>query len=373
MIDEALDRLLASRLGYVLRPWPARLYALVREEAQRANTDELTWLRSLEPGSADPRLAVILDAATVAHTQFFRHPEQLSALVEWLRQRGGPVRIWCAGCATGEEAWSLAICAERAGVAASILATDVSAASIATARAGSYSARRASVELANVDPTTGWVAPNRLRKVVRFEIASLISPAPEVHEGPFDVIFCRNVLIYFTHADATALLARIAQHLTRSGVLVVAPVDMLVPLPPSVEGTLPLGWLRRAVPTRRSLPPRPMVPSRRPSRRPPSLRTFKRSIHPSMPPPPPEMESAARLLGSGEFHAAEDALRDLLDGSPDDARAWFLLGEALAARGEKSQAKQAFTRAAITAEKCPPPGVDATTLVRAARRRAESM
>ncbi len=374
VVDAALDRLLAPILGYVLRPWPARLYALVREQAERARMDEPAWIRTLATTPSDPRLASVLDAATVPHTQFFRHAEQLHALGEWMRQRARPVRIWCAGCATGEEAWSLAICAERVGVDARILATDVSAAAIATARAGAYPARRASPELPSFDASRGWVAPDRLRRGVRFEVASLVSEDPAVGQGPFDAVCCRNVLIYFTHPAATALLAKLARHVTSDGVVIVAPVEVLVPPPAVLESALPLGWLRRVTPARRSIAPRPSRAPARPSlHRQPLARAIRTSARPSSPPPPPGLERAARFLGSGELHSAEDALRELLDTSPHDARAWFLLGETLGARGEKTQAKHAYARAARAAESHLVPDVDATTLAEAARRRADSL
>src|SRR5262249_44999553 len=139
--------------------------------------------------------------------RLFRHRPQIEALVDVvapaLRARGRrPIRVWSAGCAAGEEPYTLAavLARELAGWTISILATDVSADALAVARGASYPLD----ELADVPDE--WheafvIAGDRLRvrpdvaSLVRFEQANLVDGMPA---RTFDLVWCRNVLIYFT-------------------------------------------------------------------------------------------------------------------------------------------------------------------------------
>jgi chemotaxis protein methyltransferase CheR len=186
--------------------------------------------------SGDGELAALLDALCTHETRFFREASHFDFLAHRVARgwreaeaRRGPRRrrIWCAGCSTGEEAYSLAmtLCHASAtdGAGVEILATDLSTKAIETARDGVYPLARAdeipeALRKAFMLRGRGrWEGRMRagaeIRALVRFERHNL-DETPYPIEGRFDVIFCRNVLIYFDAATrarvAGALLARLA-------------------------------------------------------------------------------------------------------------------------------------------------------------------
>ena len=360
-LDRLLRQLLYPRLGHIPTRWPQQLYALVRRVAEargQADDELLAELFSMPDSSI---LDSLVDAATVPHTALFRHPEQFDYLERMLRKYAAksarPISIWCAGCATGEEAYSVAACAERTRVPVEILATDISPAAIRTAQIGRYTPRRV-VRLPGACPNEEWFAPNSLRQMIRFETASIVGICPDLRQGPFDIIFCRNVLIYFDRASVPGILARLASYLHPTGAIVVSPADAVLPLPELLTRGLAVGWLclkgeDGAVSVR--------TPVATPA-----------TVAPPPPPPPSPIENAARLLSAGDADAAEEVLTKLLNVDPDHLAGWFLLGEVLLQRGEAGQARTAFTRAT----KCSPhssEGFDAETLCWAAARRIESL
>jgi chemotaxis protein methyltransferase CheR len=185
----------------------------------------------------DPRcLAELIEAAVVGETYFFRHPEQLEAVREVLLQptpRERPLRIWSAGCATGEEPYSLAMLlrdAGRAGCRDRILGTDVSARALAVAADGSYGAW----SLRRIDPAArarhfeGEPPQVRVRDEVRAAVElrrhNLYSDPPP--PGPFDLVVCRNVLIYFDPATAREIAARLLDAVALGGILLLGPVEV---------------------------------------------------------------------------------------------------------------------------------------------------
>lgn len=346
-MQRKLGELLEPRLGYALTASPSRVMQTLAELAGEEGCDEEPLLDRLLGARSDPRIDRLVEAATVQHTAFFRHREQFDALRSWLACEGriaGPVRAWSAGCATGEEAYSIALTARGAGANVRVLATDVSASAIEHARAGRYPPRRCR-GLPDADPEHGWTAPPEVRAMVELRVGSLVGRLPR---GPFDLIFCRNVLLYFDRAGATAMLDALSRRLSRNGRLVVAPAETVIPLPVTLEADDAVGWLRR---------PSETVAARRSSRPPPTI------------PPVPVLDRAARRLGTGDAAAAERELRAWIDEHPSDVRAWFLLGEALLQRGEPVQARVAFEQAAHRGAGAPEDSPE-HTLARAAKRRA---
>ncbi|UJR82638.1 CheR family methyltransferase [Sandaracinus amylolyticus] len=345
-LAQLLRALLQPRLGHALEPWPSALRLALDRLAQTRRTSPLALARDLLARPDPAALDVLVSAATVPHTRFFRHPEHFERLARELprivERRGAPARIWCAGCATGEEPWSIALLASHLGVEVELLATDVSPEALRTARAGIYP-RVISGAGAPVAMPPSWSAPEALRRSVRFERASITDADPDRGAGPFDVVLCRNVLIYFPAAQAAAIASRLATRLRPGGAMIVAPVEALIAIPPSLRHGDPLGWLE-----------------------PPSSPT--RAVAPAVIAAPREdgLERAARALGLGELDEAERALRAALDLTPTRAEAWFLLGETLQKRGERAQARAAFRCAASYADATP----HGRTLASAAERRA---
>jgi chemotaxis protein methyltransferase CheR len=174
----------------------------------------------------------LAEHAEVGETFFWRHPEGLRQLAAELAARPGPLRAWSAGCATGEEPYSLAVAlleAGRDGPDDRILATDLSARALARARAGRFETRalrHLPVALqARWFHVEGQVAQidRRAAALVEFRRHNLLTPPPP---GPFAAIACRNVVIYFEPEVAVAALRRLAGALEPGGLLLLGPVEL---------------------------------------------------------------------------------------------------------------------------------------------------
>lgn len=208
-----------------------------------AGPEEL--LARVEQAGGPALVGRLLDEVTVQETSFLRDAAQLEA-IDWQALHAGavraagraaaPLRIWSAGCATGEEAYSLALLAGEAlaGAPVDVLGTDLSAAAVARAEAGRYRARRARNVPASLrsrllveDGGTVVVRPE-LRRLVRFARHNLVAdPAPPAGEAPFDIVVCRNVLIYFDAATADDVAAKLRGALRPGGLLVLGFADQL--------------------------------------------------------------------------------------------------------------------------------------------------
>jgi chemotaxis protein methyltransferase CheR len=216
-------------------------------------------------------LRVLEDAATVGETYFFRHPEQFQIAVNHLRTVHKPnISVWSAGCATGEEAYSLAaVLGQELGVGRriSVLGTDISTGRLAIAREARYrewSLRRAIRLLAPVVRKVGedYVVHDHIRKDVAFSAHNLLSgPAPG---GPFDLVFCRNVLIYLSDDAARTVVKHLTGSLAPDGRLVLGVLDShsshtahLEPVgPPELQMYVP----RKATPVEPRRPLRAPIP-----------------------------------------------------------------------------------------------------------------
>jgi chemotaxis methyl-accepting protein methylase len=116
-----------------------------------------------------------------------------------------------------------------------ILAIDANPRALRVARTGNY-------RTGPRDAASNWSAPDSLRQVVRFEQASLTSESAAMGRR-FDIIFCRNVLIYFQRDDVPELVSRLARELVPGGAIVVSPADAVLPMPGCVAWSGASGWL----------------------------------------------------------------------------------------------------------------------------------
>ncbi|MCD4482930.1 methyltransferase domain-containing protein [Chromobacterium vaccinii] len=235
--------LILDRLG--LQFDETKLGNLARVLARHGGRDNAAYLAMLEtepePSEALHRLAVDL---TVTETYFYRNGEQIQAFAEvampaCLQAREGlPVRVLSAGCASGEEPYTLAIAArEIMGLGAGsvqIRAVDANPAMLAKARAARYSVW----SLREVNPAmrTRWFARDGdlyalgdgVRRSVRFEQRNLAREDAELWApGSYDIVFCRNVLMYFSPEQAEAAVARIAAALAPGGYLFLGHAETL--------------------------------------------------------------------------------------------------------------------------------------------------
>jgi chemotaxis protein methyltransferase CheR len=260
----ALQRWLASEVGLSLTGEShVRLAArlLPRVEATR----EFSVSAYVERLQRDPvEAAAAIDAVTVHETYFFRERAALDAfrkeMVPTLAARSRRLRVWSAGCSSGEEAWSLAIVLDdalRDGVIDDfeVLGTDVSQPSIARAVEGRYRRRSFRGDLAESDRARfEWhddVASvvSRLRARVRFECLNLIgvgaSTLPVV-----DAVFCRNVLIYLTPDARARVISLFHEKLVDGGGLFLGHSESLL----NVESPFAMWPLRGAIAYRRPAP-----------------------------------------------------------------------------------------------------------------------
>jgi chemotaxis protein methyltransferase CheR len=186
-----------------------------------------------------------VEALSVSETHFFRIRAQFEALAERVlpallvaRRGTRRLRLWSAGCSTGEEAWSLAILVERLvppGWDVTVLGTDVDEAALERARRGVYGPRSFReapgwVRSEWFRPTAdGWEVDSRLRRRVRFAALNLATdayPSPASGTDGIDLLLCRNVLIYFTPDARARTAARLSRCLAPGGWLAMAPAEL---------------------------------------------------------------------------------------------------------------------------------------------------
>lgn len=187
--------------------------------------------------TADLSLVAAIGEAMATHESlFFRDgtPFQLlreRIIPELIARRAAErrLRIWSAGASTGQEAYSIAMLLEDFagalhGWSVDILGTDYSAAAVARARVGLYThfeVQRGLPPLLRqryfASEGAAWRLNDQIRRKVRFQQANLLRPFGE--RGPFDVVFCRNVLIYFDVPTKRGVLERLAQVLAPDGYL----------------------------------------------------------------------------------------------------------------------------------------------------------
>jgi len=185
------------------------------------------------PGS-DPEWIQLTEALSVQETYFWRELDQIRTLVdilvpEHIAANRGPVRIWCAACATGEEPLSIALALNEAGwlsrAAIELVASDVSLAAIEKAKRGVYRERSFRVlppELRAkyfTQTDGGWKVASELHSRIKFVSANLLEPAETNHLATASFIFCRNVFIYFSTATVSRVVAHFAARMPTPGFL----------------------------------------------------------------------------------------------------------------------------------------------------------
>lgn len=221
--EDPVEAWIQGMFGLTLGNFPAARGAQLRallEQHPRASWDELS------------RAAVGI--LSIPETHFQRHPECFDALAYRLRQiraerPTGPIRLWSAGCASGEEAYNLAaVGLDVVGDRVEVFATDFSPAAISKAREGRYGSWSlrghdlSEMSWLTADQRGGCHVVDEVRSLVSFEVGGLTDPGP-----PFDidVAFCRNVLIYFSDEGGGRVLDRVARALRPDGLLILAPTD----------------------------------------------------------------------------------------------------------------------------------------------------
>jgi chemotaxis protein methyltransferase CheR len=309
-----------------------------------------------DSGGRAPLLERMIDEFTIKETFFFRQRPDLDAidwasLVKQARASGSPVaRVWVAATASGEEAYTLAILANEAFAPdpppVLIHATDISPSALARAQRGRYGKRSArALERTVLDryftqEGADVVVGERLRRIVRFSRQNLVGHFTPPTGGPFDLITCRNVLIYFEHDVADRVVDGLTKALARDGTLLLGAADRLC-----------CSAAKLLRPTRSEAVAQPS------KRHPAAAQTLRRPLgrEPVKPLPAPtavpagdlspELDDALQAANQGELQVALEATARALSRDALDTNAHFLRGLALRGLGRPAEAINAFRSA----------------------------
>lgn len=386
----ALGRILNHRAGLKLQAEGEFGLTVALRGRMRALglSDSSSYLERVQGAAGDGELHLLLPLVTVGKTDFFRDERQFVAMREKLvprrlavaRREGRPLRIWSAGCASGEEPYSLAMTALEAGALPAeieLLATDVNHEVIEAAEAGIYPLRR--VRPISEERRRRFFdlqgealrVRNELRSLVRFEVRNLADPSLPFPDGTVDFVFCRNVLIYFDPASIQRVLDGFHRLIAPTGFLALGYSESLYRVfsrfqLTEVEGAFlyerPADGAPVVAPTRSRPITQPMVEIPAPTANPAAVTAYlprievnapgtpqgrRRSATPPLPdslslpfsrpraqtelPPqsPHRLSRAIELVEQGEFHDAVDLLRTLVAAEPQNLCGWLTLGNVM--------------------------------------------
>lgn len=238
-----------EKAGISIRPGKEALVAARVAKRLRALSipDAEGYLRYLEEDRSGEELVRFLDVISTHFTSFFREPDhfgflrdELSRLLAAGQRR---LRLWSAACSTGEEPYSMAMTALGVEGAAradlKILATDIAADTLRQAAEGRYAGARLEPVpeglrrrwfTRHADPRDpdgeAWEAGAELKERIAFRRLNLAEP-PFPMKGPLDVVFCRNVLIYFDQPTRQRLLSAVEGLLRPGGLLCIGHTETL--------------------------------------------------------------------------------------------------------------------------------------------------
>jgi chemotaxis protein methyltransferase CheR len=242
-----LAGLLEARTGQQLtmsRRWriETALSALLRERGI-ATLDELITI--LVMGKEPSLSQQVVEALLNNETYFFRDRAPFDLLARYAlpellqrRAKNRRVRIWSAGCSTGQEVYSLAMLfADEAekwrGWTIDILGSDVSTQCIERARVGTYTQFEVQRGLGInqmikwfEETADGWRAAEALRRPLRFQVHNLLEPPP--HPGDFDIVLCRNVLLYLSPEKKALAFERLAASMAEDGWLMLGAGETVI-------------------------------------------------------------------------------------------------------------------------------------------------
>jgi chemotaxis protein methyltransferase CheR len=303
----------------------------------------------------------LIDEVTVQETTFVRDRAQLDSipwpsLLHSAQAAGSAViRVWSAGCATGEEPYTLALLAAESFASArppvDVLGTDISGRALAAAAAGRYRERAVRALDAGLrlrylqrqaDDT--YLVGDPLRRLVRYRRHNLArDPLPPLGEAGFDLIICRNVLIYFEASAAERVLERLDHSLRPGGKLLLGAADALrrtVRIAASDRtGDRPSasGHLRAPGPPGRLRAPGP-------GGRHPAVPRARQPV-PAAEPADQRLTAVLVAAGKGDRDRAVAEVESLLRDDPLHANAQFVYGLMVLEAGEPDRAAAAFRRA----------------------------
>ena len=241
------EQLVAARIGKLMRRLRFGSFHEFYDHLQADRTGQV--------------LTQLIDSLTTNHTSFFREQAHFDFLLnrvfpQWQCDRS--IRIWSAACSTGEEPYTIALVAQeffgKAGHAVPhIFASDISTHALDIARKATYQANRLQ------DVFAPWLRKHLLRgegewegwyrmrpeivNIVEFRRINLVQPFPQL--GLFDVIFCRNVMIYFSLQTQSQLVSRLAACLHPGGYLFVGHSETLTGIQHGLQHVQPAIYRKR--------------------------------------------------------------------------------------------------------------------------------
>ncbi len=208
--------------------------------------DYYYYLRYDDASQAE--LDALLDALVVNETYFFRELDTLKRMVsdfiEPEVRAGVRPRVWCAACSTGEEPFTLAMLLADLGILnqVDLVASDISTRALARAKAGEFGPRSlrqippGGIDARWLDQTEGRIrVRGELKDAVQWRRLNLLDESAIATMGPFDVILCRNVLIYFSDETAKRVLQSLTSALRPGGALGVGVSESLLRFGTSLE------------------------------------------------------------------------------------------------------------------------------------------
>ena len=365
-------------------------YSVLERMRARDVKDADAYIALVEGDDGAAERQALVDEVTIPETHFFRNPPQIRALRQFVlpellrhaadRRR---LRIWSAGCSTGEEAYTVAMLVRELLPASAhwdvqIVATDISTRALAMAERGHYQDRAFVMtdpldlqRFFRLDTDAGsYEVRKEIRDLVEFRHHNLVTEPAPFADGEVDLVLCRNVTIYFDRATTKALMQRLSTTLREGGYLflghaetlwqvsdafsLVALGDAFVYRRPT-RGTEPKAGERRAVlPDRRTEnEPRPTKADRR---RGPEDRRTTPAVVPAAPTrevqPPAAvdpLEAVRSAVAGGRYGDAADLAAEVASADPLRQEAHYLHGLALTNLGRDAEALVVLRKATYLA------------------------
>jgi chemotaxis protein methyltransferase CheR len=392
---DALRALLSRAAGLVFDESrrQSMAYSVAERVRESGAADVTAYLAMLDDPAEQQRL---LDEVTIQETHFFRNPPQVRALrthvlpelLAHAAKNGRRLRIWSAGCSTGEEPYTVAMILRELmpstiGWDIKVIATDISSRALAAARTGHYGAR--AVQMASPEELTrffqasaqGHEVRQEVRELVEFRHHNLVTEAvPFAPDEHVDLILCRNVTIYFGRQTTRALMERLHRCLRDGGYLFLGHSETLWQVSEQFhlvslgtgDGAAFVyrrqdgkGERRAVLPDRRTQdegPPQPKPERRHASRRheqakpaPPSAlsaspaRSSLRApvARPVEPDPiievsPPLADAVRATVESGDYEGAVELASAMIEAEPLNGEGFYLRGLALTDLGRDDEA-----------------------------------
>jgi chemotaxis protein methyltransferase CheR len=370
---------------------PALEAILERRLVASGMSDAASYLWHLDTPDGAVERQHLLDAVTIQETYFFRNGPQMEALrhhvlpdlVRGAAAQRRPLRVWSAGCSTGEEPYTLAMLItetmERLGIftPVEVIGTDVSAAAIEHAQAATYRGR--TLEMAESSARERWfvdagdgrqVVDPEIRAMVELRVHNLVTDAPPFDDGIVDLVVCRNVTIYFAKPTTGRIIERFRDVLAPHGHLLLGHSETLWQVSDDFD-LFPLGEAfvyrkadlaareRAAVQQSQRPTVRTVQRRQRPTPRTLIARRSRSSVVEISAPKPQlrtshaeALQRAVAALDEGRYDVADEQARQAIRLDPLVAEAYAVAGRAAVAVGNDVAALEPLRKAVFLEPGC---------------------